>query len=92
MDLTVLDPFLKTGMTRATLTLFGTNPEEKEQLNRVASGPELIHFRVFSSFVGTLYGPVALEELRLSILSSISIFVTGKRARLLQGHCLKKVS
>lgn len=59
LDITVLDPFLKTGMTRTTLSLFGTYPDEKEHLKRVASGPEINDFRVFSSFVCTLCGPVA---------------------------------
>ena len=41
-------------MTRATLSLLGTVPEEKEQLKRDASGPETMYFKVFSSFVGIM--------------------------------------
>ena len=65
-------------MTLANLKQSGTIPLDREKLNIISKGVDIIPLIIFRIFVGTLKGPVAqLVELSLLISSSISSLVVG---------------
>ena len=74
----VCDPFLKTGITLATLKLSGTIPVAKELLNKSSNGFEIGFFNIFSSLVGILFGPLALLEFNELMTSSSWSAVVGR--------------
>ena len=67
-----------TGITFATLRLFGTIPLEKEALNKVSKGLAITALRIFNIETGILYGPHALPSFKLEISVSVSVTVVGK--------------
>jgi hypothetical protein len=56
----------------ANFKLVGTIPVESEALNMVSSGCDTTFIINFKITTGILKGPVALEQFRLAISSSIS--------------------
>ena len=72
-----LEPFLKTGITFAVLSINGKVSEEKEKLNKSASCKEISCFRRIKILFGILKGAQALVILREDMMLAISSLSVG---------------
>ena len=72
MEQSNLEPFLKTDIILAVLSIDGKEPEEKERLNKSASCLEISCFRRIKILFGILKGPQVLLMLREDMILAVS--------------------
>ena len=77
-----LEPFLKIGMTFASLQLLGTIPVSNEALKMNSGGSETTLFNDFKIYTGRLEGPTAFPDFKLPITVSIFLVEVGDTKKL----------